>query len=247
MFSYPPGISLQDIKGCGTSGIAALVPNTKEILKFSLGDEDECARCDHERRIYQLFELSSYQRPKSLLRFLGSTNYGILLEFAELGPVRQYLHGLRHPPQESICLRWAYQAAEALHFVHINGVCHGDINCNNFFLDGHLDLKLGDFTSSSIHPHIPQQALQEDMFEFGSALYEMATGHPPYPDLSTTEREETLLAKKYPDLTKITTLKSIIHRCWNAEYNNMEDIMKDIEKTRKFYFPFKALDTNLNL
>jgi serine/threonine protein kinase len=131
----------------------------------------------------------------------------------------------------SILLRWAREAAEALLFVHLNGVSHGDINCTNFFLNGDLELKLGDFTSSFVHSHIPRQDLQGDIRDFGSALFEMATGHLPYPDLSTIEREEALLAKQYPDLTQITALKSIIVHCWNGEYEHMKDVIKDIDKT----------------
>jgi hypothetical protein len=56
--SFPPGIGLQDIKGCGISGMVALDPNTKYIIKFLLGDDDECARCDQEREIYQVLESS---------------------------------------------------------------------------------------------------------------------------------------------------------------------------------------------
>ena len=71
--------------------MAALDPQTKYIIKFPLGDEDECARCDREREIYQLLEGSPHPRPSSLLGFHGSTSHGILLEYTELGPVRQYL------------------------------------------------------------------------------------------------------------------------------------------------------------
>jgi serine/threonine protein kinase len=231
MYSFPPGISIQDIKGYGTSGMTALIPNSQIIIKFPVTEEDEeRGRCNREKLIYQLFQSSSYQRPRSLLRYNGSTNHGILLEYAELGPVRLYLQGLAHPLPVSVLLRWAREAADALLFVHLHGVSHGDINCTNFFLNSQLELKLGDFTSSFIHSPIPEQVLQEDIRDFGSALYEMATGHLPFPNLSTTKREEALLARIYPDITQVTVLKSIILRCWNGEYKCLEDIINDIDK-----------------
>jgi serine/threonine protein kinase len=80
-------------------------------------------------------------------------------------------------------LHWAQQAAEALQFIHANGVCHGDISCTNFFVDKSLDLKVGDFTSSSTGSFVTPQLLQDDILDYGSALYEMAMGHVPFPDL----------------------------------------------------------------
>jgi serine/threonine protein kinase len=231
MYSFPPGISIQDIKGYGTSGMTALIPNTREIIKFPVTDQaDDRERCNREKEIYQLFQSSPYKRPTSLLQFNGSTEYGILLEYAEQGPVALYLQRLAGRLPTSTLLRWAQEAADALSFVHRNGVFHGDINCTNFFLNGRLELKLGDFTSSLIHSVIPPEDIQEDIRNFGSALYEMAMGHLPFPDLSSSEREDALLAKRYPDVTEITTLRSIILRCWSGEYTNMQDVRKDINR-----------------
>ncbi|KAE8355375.1 kinase-like protein [Aspergillus coremiiformis] len=226
-FSFPPGIGIQDVKGCGTSGMAALDPDTKCIIKFPLGDDDECARCDHEREIYQLLELSSRERPSSLLKFHGSTSHGILLDYAELGPVRQFLRESQDLITISTLLRWARQAAEALQFLHENRICHGDVNCTNFFLDQHLNLKVGDFTSSLVGSRATPQDFQEDISNYGSALYEMATGHLPYHTLSEDEREQKFRQRKFPDLTNVH-LKSLILRCWNAEYTTLVNIAKDI-------------------
>ncbi|PWY94064.1 kinase-like protein [Aspergillus sclerotioniger CBS 115572] len=229
-FSFPPGIGLQDVKGCGTSGMAALDPNTKYIIKFSLGDEDECARCNREKEFYELLELSSHSRPSSLLNYHGSTSHGILLEYAELGPVRQVLRASQHPISTSTLVRWAQQAVEALQFIHANEICHGDINCTNFFLDQHMNLKVGDFTSSFNDLFVTPQALQEDISNYGSALYEMATGHLPYHTLSGDEREQRFKQKRFPDLANVA-LKSVILRSWNAEHTSFASILKDIKVT----------------
>lgn len=237
MYSFPPGISIQDIKGYGTSGMAALIPNTQTIIKFPVTAEaEERERCDREKSVYQLFQSSSYGRPSSLLLYKGDTEEGILLEFAELGPVRLYLQKLACPLPESTLFRWAREAAEALHFAHLNGVSHGDVNCTNFFLTKDLDLKLGDFTSSFIHSSLPMLDIQEDIRNLGSAFYEMATGSLPFPNLSTTEREDTLLARRYPDMGQTTVLQPIIFRCWEGEYKSVEHIIIDINKASTFSF-----------
>ncbi|KAL3486415.1 hypothetical protein BJX62DRAFT_242026 [Aspergillus germanicus] len=44
----------------------------------------------------------------------------------------QYLRESHHEPiSTSTLLRWAQQAAEALLFIHANGVCHGDVSCTS--------------------------------------------------------------------------------------------------------------------
>ena len=231
MYSFPPGIGIQDIKGYGTSGMAALIPNTQTIIKFPVTEEaEERERCDREKSIYQLFQSSSEQCPKSLLRYNGETADGILLEYAELGLVRLYLQGLSCLLSVSVLLRWAKEAATALHFVHLHGVSHGDINCTNLFLSKDLGLKLGDFTSSFIHSSLPVHAVQEDIRDFGSAIYEMATGSLPFPNLSNAEREKAILARNYPDMRQITALNQIILHCWKGEYKHMENIIFDINE-----------------
>ncbi|KAL5340933.1 kinase-like domain-containing protein [Aspergillus crustosus] len=238
--NFPPGIGIQDIKGCGTSGMVALDLNTKYIIKFPLGDEDECARCNHEKEIYQLLESSSHERPPSLLKFHGSTSHGILLDYAELGPVRHFLRGGSHDPiPSSILLRWARQAAEALQFLHNNSICHGDVNCSNLFLDQHLDLKVGDFTSSLVGSLATPHDFQGDISNLGSAMYEMARGHLSYPTLSEDEREQKLEQREFPDLANVE-LKSMILRCWNTEYTCFVDIVEDIETTYTHLIPQKS-------
>lgn len=247
MYSFPPGIGIQDIKGYGTSGMAALIPNTQTIIKFPVTEEaEERERCNREKSIYQLFQSSSTQYPRSLLRYNGDTEDGILLEYAELGPVRLYLQGLTSPLSVSVLLRWAKEAAEALHFVHLHGVSHGDINCTNFFVSKDLDLKLGDFTSSFIHPFLPVHAVQEDIRDFGSAIYEMATGSLPFPSLSSTEREDELLAGNYPDTSQITAFNQIILHCWRGKYKHMENIIFDINEAGTHIHPLIVKNKEAN-
>jgi serine/threonine protein kinase len=236
MFTFPPGIGLKDVKGHGTSGMVALIPDTQKILKFPVIDEEgERERCDKEKAIYQLLQSSSHRRLESLLRFYGSTSHGILLEYADLGPIRLYLRSLESPLPTSILLRWALEAAEALHFVHLNGVAHGDINCTNLFIHNRLELKLGDFTSSFTYATIPRPGLEADIRDFGSALFEMETGQLPHPDLSVFEREDALDAKQYPDLARVTTLKSVVLHYWNRQYGCMENVVEDIKFTGLVY------------
>ncbi|KAH8726954.1 hypothetical protein GQ44DRAFT_612847, partial [Phaeosphaeriaceae sp. PMI808] len=86
-------------------------------------------------------------------------------------------------------------------------VLHGDISCCNLFLDGELNLKLGDFAGSSINGspaticystthELPTSdsssnldgiiTEETEIFAFESTLYEMVAGHPPFDDKSNS-------------------------------------------------------------
>ncbi|KAL4948911.1 hypothetical protein BDW69DRAFT_198515 [Aspergillus filifer] len=90
------GTGAEDIKGCGTSGMAALDPATGYVIKFHLGTmtRDNGAR----RR----------ERSMSSCR-CRSTDHGILLEYAEHGPVREYLRKSPEPIAKSTLIKWATQ------------------------------------------------------------------------------------------------------------------------------------------
>lgn len=150
----PAGIYAENHIGYGTSGAVALYPNTNTVIKFphSAEGEDDIlgsrTRCRREKEVYE--RLAAPGRPATILTYLGpsSDGRGILLEYAGNGTVEGYLAKKR--PSEELSLRWSRQAVEALCFCHSKQVLHGDIRCGNLLLDRHLNLKVGDFTGSSI-------------------------------------------------------------------------------------------------
>ena len=113
----PPGISIEDIKSGGTSGLVARLPGTKMVTKFSLGSEDETARCSVEVSVYERFAKSKYKGPSSILEYYATTESEVLPEYAENGTIRQHLQNLKVCPTE-IVLRWARQLIRALIFSH---------------------------------------------------------------------------------------------------------------------------------
>lgn len=77
---------------------------------------------------------------------------------------------------------------------------HGDISCNNTFLDDDLNVKVGDFAGSAIDDHPPlvcyetshelpgeDISTRTELFALGSTTYEVMTGSKPYQDLSDHE------------------------------------------------------------
>jgi len=102
-----------------------------------------------ETRIYD--RLNDGGVHDGLLKYHGSSRDGIILGYACNNSLRLYMaqqRGRRVPL--SLRLRWAEQLIATLSFTHSKGILHGDISCNNAFLDEELNLKLGDFAGSSI-------------------------------------------------------------------------------------------------
>jgi serine/threonine protein kinase len=191
--------------------------------------------------------------PSSILRYYGRVGDGIILEYAEKGELRGYLRRAMRKVESGAVFRWARQAAEALAFSHANGVLHGDINCRNFFLGQGLNLKVADFAGSSVDQppaticysathQLPTSgstptnasgvavSVDTEIFAFGSALYEMVTGREPYAMLSEMEVEALFRSKRFPDLSNVMILGTVIDRCWNLEFDSMRQILECIEQ-----------------
>lgn len=244
----PAGIYAENHIGYGTSGAVALYPNTNTVIKFphSAEGEDDIlgsrTRCQREKEVYE--RLAAPGRPATILTYLGpsSDGRGILLEYAENGTVEGYLAKKR--PSEELSLRWSRQAAEALCFCHSKQVLHGDIRCGNLLLDRHLNLKVGDFTGSSIdHSEalsyygtdhlLPQDkfviSVKTEIFAFGSMLYQIVSGNRPYYHLESKKIEQKFQQQQFPDVTEYGLLGDIITKCWYLEYETMADVLDSLD------------------
>lgn len=228
----------------GQQGLVARFPLTNKVIKITHGDDPEAqARSAVEVQVYERFRQSS-MRPTSILRYFNSSRDGIVLEYAENGSFRHFLRQQKTILQERLLIRWAVQAAEALRFCHLHDVLHGDINCSNFFLDGDLNLKLGDFAGSSIDGspalvcystthQLPDdtpsdaQTITEttEIFAFGSFLYEMLSGGcEPYSDKKDSEVENLYRRKIFPNVSDFGVLGPVVLACWNVEFDNMTQV-----------------------
>jgi serine/threonine protein kinase len=244
----PAGIHAQNHVGYGTSGTVALYPNTNTVIKFphSAEGEDDIfgtrTRCQREKEVYE--RLAAPGRPATILTYLGpsSDGRGILLEYAENGTVEDYL-AKKRPPEE-LSLRWSRQAAEALYFCHSKQVLHGDIRCGNLLLDRHFNLKIGDFTGSSIDQSealsyydtdhlLPQDnfviSVKTEIFAFGSMLYQIVSGNRPYYYLESNKKEQKFRQQQFPDVTEYGFLGDIITKCWYLEYGTMADVLDRLD------------------
>jgi serine/threonine protein kinase len=168
---------------------------------------------------------------EGILRYYGTVEKGIRLEYAPNGNLRSFQKRQKDCIDGSRRLKWAAQIAEALDFVHKAGVIHGDLGCHNTFLDEHLNAKLADFAGSSLdgsellvgvapsHEYPgPALSTQGDIFAFGAVVYEIMTEEPPYGGLSEVEINSRYRKGEFADTASLGEMGTIIRKCWTGQY-----------------------------
>lgn len=239
---YPSGFNHKDIVSWGTSGLVCLDRSTQTVVKFAHSDGNKEALAV-EQRIYERF--SDRGGHAGLLRYYKSSQSAIRLELASNFGLRSYLKKNASTIEHEQRIRWAEQIASALHFVHSAKVIHGDLTCNNIFLDEHLNAKLADFSGSSLDgsPLLiavtpshrcpgPALSTQGDIFALGSALYEIMTGAAPYHDLSESDIRSRYADGQFPETVALGPIGHIVTKCWQGQYSNAGVIEADIQSKR---------------
>ncbi|KAF1352745.1 kinase-like protein [Lizonia empirigonia] len=160
--------------------------------------------------------------------------------FASQTSIRQYIARQKQAPL-SLKLRWVQQLVDAVRFIHSRGVFHGDMSCNNVFLDDNFDVKLGDFAGSAIDDLPPlvcyetshelpgkDISTETELFALGSTIYEVMTGSKPYEDLPEHEVAAAFSEGRYPDLESVSAFKNTIMKCWTQKYATAEEAFQDV-------------------
>jgi len=193
-------------------------------------------------------EASIYHRVgphERLVRILGHSRDGLLLEYMKNGDLKTYLQAQKSIPM-SLKLNWAYQIAQAVSLLHSNGIIHCDIKPRNFVLDATLNIKMIDFSGSSLDGSKPASGegtrfylprhwrdpptLATDLFALGSTLYEVFQGTSPYEEIPSDQVEELFKRKEFPNVSNIPCGK-IIKRCWLSEVDSAERVQEFIRDT----------------
>jgi serine/threonine protein kinase len=243
---FPPGITKDSIIGWGLVGVVARY-DTHRIIKFASTSSNR-RFIEIETRIYK--RLNDGGGHDGLLKYHGCFGDGIILGYACNNSLRLYM-----AQQEGRCiplslrLRWAEQLVAALSFIHSKGILHGDISCNNAFLDEEFNLKLGDFAGSSIdgepvlvcyetsyeHPEMTDISIKSELFAVGSALYEIMTGSRPYEGQSDFAIKAAYRRGNFPDLADLDALAYVITNCWQRRYNCCDNALKDIRAKGNYF------------
>ena len=140
------------------------------------------------------------------LRYLGhqdtvDNQQGLLLAEASHGSLQAYIDEKNTCMNIYLRKKWCRQTAEAIAYLHANGVIHSDLRPDNFLVHEttktSLDLRLCDFGGSTCEElnldggHLPDDPFFDptqapastaaiDIFSLGSIFYTILTGHWPY-------------------------------------------------------------------
>jgi serine/threonine protein kinase len=242
LIQWPYGFSSKDVVGMGNT---AFVARLDAVIKFV--NPPEQPFLDREVRVYECLGPDC----AGVLQYYGRLGNAIVLQYASNGSIREYSARRTMPIPLSLQLRWAQQITSTVAFIHSQNVLHGDLSCNNIFLDDCLNANLGDFAGSSINgeeplicyetshelPGTDDISIKSEIFALGSTFYEIMTGSKPFQGLSDLEIHEAFIKKRYPNLSSLAAFKDVIAKCWDQGYANGEELLKAVEAegTIKFY------------
>ena len=191
-------------------------------------------------------EASIYQRigpHERLVRMLGHSRDGLILEHMKNGDLKTYLQAQNSTPM-SLKLKWADQIVQAVSLLHSNGIIHCDIKPRNFLLDATLNIKIIDFSGSSLDGSKPASGegtrfylprhwrdpptVATDLFALGSTLYEVFQGTSPYEEIPSDQVELLFKRKEFPDVSALPC-GQIITQCWLCQVDSAEQVQASIQ------------------
>ena len=217
------------------AGITAIVARLDAVVKFF--GPSELKFFEREKLVYERLGRDH----SGIVRYFGVLENAIILQFASRTSIRQYVANQKQVPL-SLKLRWIEQLFDAVQFIHSREVLHGDISCNNVFLDEDLNIQLGDFGGSAIDGHsplvcyeasheLPDQDISSntELFALGSTAYEIMTGSKPYKDLLDHEISTAFSEGRYPDPETVPALRHTIMGCWKQRYATVEEAFGEVK------------------
>jgi serine/threonine protein kinase len=236
---WPTGFGCDDVVGWGNFGLVCLDSASTTVVKSPHLEEDaEAIRI--EKAIYERFE--EHGSHVGVLRYLGSYESGLRLEFASNYDLQTRLQNLGSEIALERRLRWAQQITDAVAFIHSTGVIHGDLQCGNILLDHDLNAKVADFAGSSldgspllvavtVSHRYPGPLLSKlaDIFALGSTLFEVICGQTPYHGRSHKEIQELFQESKFPETKCLGPIGDVITDCWQGKYTSVNDVSRSIE------------------
>ncbi|KAJ5716040.1 uncharacterized protein N7483_013221 [Penicillium malachiteum] len=191
-------------------------------------------------------EASIYDRIGSherMVRKLGHSRDGLVLEYMKTGDLKTYLQAQNSIPI-SLKLKWAFQIAQAVSLLHTHNIIHCDLKPRNFLLDASLDIKIIDFSGSSLDGSKPASGegtrfylprdwrdpptVATDLFALGSTLYEVFQETSPYEDVPSDHVEVLFKGNEFPSVSDIPC-GQIIKQCWLSQVDSAQCVQDFIQ------------------
>ncbi|KAJ5919312.1 kinase domain containing protein [Penicillium verhagenii] len=224
----------------GLTGIVELLDDGIVIKSPFPGAEMENNILDIAKEASIYHRLGPHER---LIQVLGHSRDGLVLEYMKNGDLKTYLRAQNSIPM-SMKLKWAFQISQSVSLLHSNGIIHCDIKPRNFLLDAALDIKIIDFSGSSLDGckpasgegtrfYLPRHrrdppTLATDLFALGSTLYEVFHETSPYEEIPSDQVEVLYRKKEFPNVSDIPC-GGIIKRCWLSQVDSAEDVQAFIQ------------------
>lgn len=227
--------------GSGASGIVERLPSGEAVKSPWPGVSAENSRRDMKTEFDIYTRLGSHPRLVKIINW-NPDKYVLTMEYLSNGTLKDYIRANNSTIPESQRLQWAREATEGLQLLHDANVVHCDVEPKNFLLDANLNLKIADFSGSSIdgyqasacvnerflHPNFSwrrQPLAQDDLFSLGSLVYFIMTGQYPFQELTSDEVRENYEAHTFPNIKNIPC-KEIIEQCWNLQAESTRRILE---------------------
>ncbi|KAF2241827.1 kinase-like protein [Trematosphaeria pertusa] len=234
-----------DWLGVGVSGIVYALDEHTAVKVAPIWDNDDAATRESLQEL--LIERSIYERLGShprICQYFSSIQRGILLErFGD--PIRKHLRALYEQgktPSRKQALKWSYQLAEGIAYLHQKGVIQGDIGCHNILLKGD-DIKVCDFSGASVDgkPHgvryekrsqrwgdaEENPSIANELFALGSTIFELWTTTRPYENETDNIVEDNYKHHRFPDVENLPVAK-VIRKCWHGTYSSADEVVADL-------------------
>ncbi|KAG9300671.1 hypothetical protein G9A89_023469 [Geosiphon pyriformis] len=181
---------------------------------------------------------------EGLTQITETSEYGIIMEFAQYGDMRKFLSKNFHSMSWSERLKITWSIASGLGYIHSAGMVHRDLHSGNilrykygFFGTRICDLGLCQPTKNEattteekkiygVIPYIPPEVLRGenftmagDIYSLGMLLWELATGKPPFYDRSHDQiLIMNILNGARPEITSSlipSYYAKLIEKCWD--------------------------------
>ncbi|KAL5411207.1 hypothetical protein PMIN04_010329 [Paraphaeosphaeria minitans] len=242
--SIPTGCTVKDLVALGTSGLIFRDTSTTVIKFPNADDEFALVNVEIERDIYERFTKQGGH--EGLLKYFGSFETGIRLEYASNQGILQYLREHKNDISVKQRIQWCQEISCTLAFIHSNKVVHGDFKCDNIFLDDSLRSKVADFGGSSMDGSELRimvsashrgprdlKPIEEDIFALGSTMYEIMTGQAPYNGHEEEEIVDLFTKSKFPNTISLGPIGNIIQNCWQGKYARAHEVWTSVTVIQK--------------
>lgn len=154
--------------------------SSETLIALTLMDLIKCPeekKKNMESYGYKIISFLSSNPHETIVRyfhqFLFETNYYCFHEMYQIY-LEKFIR-LTSSASETRTSVWGYQLADAIHYLHSNGIAHRDISAKCLWLDSKMDIKLGGFSYASIIYDVKKRK----MIQVKSIRKSVTEFHPP--------------------------------------------------------------------